>query len=226
MTRSDRSATGGRHAPRGRLLVWIGCLLPVWLPGPVAFASTADMPPEGAAVTARFDRPEQMTRLRGIIAADTCVTISLAGEWTPLPAVGDELTLATSTGAEVEIRVRPAAELRGFPQARLAERDAAALQRSYEDVLGKPALAVAHEPTSHAGVSRWSATWVDGNLANASQALTVETFIVETAAGSALELSFANFKTAEAHDAQVGHALSSLRTVTGRECKGRILAGW
>jgi hypothetical protein len=163
------------------------------------------------AVEARFEPSTGQTRVTGGMAPEACVTFALRGEWRLRRADASAVLQATASEAELDIRLRPGTELRDYPQPDLAGREAAALQRIHEEVVGKPAQAVVHEPTAVASVSRWSATWIDANSPGPGHALTVETFIVDLTGRSALELTLTNAHDREAYRAEIGRLLSSLR---------------
>jgi hypothetical protein len=170
-------------------------------------------------MTARFDPARRETHIDGMLAEDLCIALQLPQEWR-LSRDDHAVRLeATPSGTALEIDIRSEAELRDFPQAGMAGRDAAALQRDYETMIGKPAQAVLHEPTGFLGVSRWSATWIDENFANATRSLSVETFIVESAGRWTLELTLTNAGTRDAYDAHVARILSSLRVLTRADCQ-------
>jgi hypothetical protein len=227
MTPPIRCETGQEAKTYKRLcLMRIACLTASLLSGMPSFASTDDAPASPLEIIAQFDPIRHETRIQGEILADACMTLQLTGEWKLSGSDDSRSSLATASGAEIEVRVRPAAELKSVPHGDLADREAAALQRTYEEIVGKPVQAVLHEPTGYKGVSRWSATWFDGNFANAGHSFEIETFIVEASGGSALELTFTNKGSPDAHEAAVARMLSSLRVINGSDCQYRLPAGW
>ncbi len=169
-------------------------------------------------VSAVFSPGRHETGIRAPLAQDLCVAMRLPEEWRASQDDHGIRLRSTEWGSELSLSARSASELRTYPRAGAAARDALALQREYEEMLGKPAQSLAHEPTGYPGVSRWSAMWIDMNFAAASRALSIETYIVETNGPWTVELTFANVGAAKEHDAEVGRMLSSLQVTLGRGC--------
>ena len=165
-------------------------------------------------VQARFDPSTRQTWLTGRAGADLCFSLALPDEWR-LTAQGVE---AVRSEVELAVSLRSAQELRDLPQPDLASRDAAVLQRDYEELLGRPAQSVSL--TSNAGATRWSATWVDANLSTASHAMTVETLIVPLSAEWVLELSLSGVDTNEDYNALTQRMLSRLKVQGRGACQG------
>jgi hypothetical protein len=140
-------------------------VLALSLPGSVALATTNDEPASPVEITTHYDAVRHETRVQGETAADACMTLQLPGEWRLSRGLDATYALAGTSGAEVEIRVRPAVLSRNEAAAS-ADRHAAALQRNYEEVIGKPVQAAVFETTPYKGVSRWAGTWFDANLTN------------------------------------------------------------
>ncbi len=204
------------------------------LPGMRAYSSTGAAATTGfdsplgrmssAGLTASFDPGARETHVQGAMAADLCIALRLPENWT-LSGDGPTARLRDVTsGAEFEIHARSASELRGSPHLDVVSREAAALQQQYEEILGKPAQAIVHQPTNVSGVSRWSATWIDSNFDAAGHARTVETFIVANGSTSVLEVSLTNVGSREVYDVHVSRMLSSLRTRAGGDCSSRPTA--
>jgi len=211
-----------------RVLRTFGALFVALLIVPDAIASTGfSTAVPTAQIGARFDPIAQETRVREKVSADLCVSFRLSREWTLSlgrdAALEETASLRAPSGDDLEIRLRPAADLQAFPQADISARDAAALQDSYEELLGKPAQSVVHQPAGRPGVSRWSATWVDPNLAGPSHALTVETFIVDLRGDGALELTM-NAKDSGTYRQDISALLSSLQVTRGADCRDRPVA--
>jgi hypothetical protein len=184
-----------------------------------ALASAIGGSASPVAFLARYDPQQGETLVQGKVAPGTCLSFKLRDEWSISAGDGGAHVLTGRSGAAVELRVRQAEELGGLPQHHLAERDAAILQRTYEDMIGKPVQAVAHASTAYRGVSRWSATWIDGNLDSSGHALTIEAFIVETGPASVMEMSLTGFGSPETYEAEVGRMLGSLNLTDGRDCR-------
>jgi hypothetical protein len=125
---------------------------------------------------------------------------------------------AVPSDVELAVSLRSAQDLRDMPQPDLASRDAAVLQRDYEELLGRPAQSVSL--SSNAGATRWSATWVDANLPTTSHAMTVETLIVLLSAEWVLELSLSGVETQEAYNALTQRLLSRLKVQGRAACQG------
>ena len=173
---------------------------------------------------ATFDPVTQETRVQEQVSSGLCVSFRLDREWRVTRNQDTTLLQAAGNDADLEIRLRSASDLQEFPEPHLADREAAALQRTYESLIGRPAHAITHQPTGLSRVSRWSAVWVDANFAGASHALEVETFIVDLKS-AALELTLTNGGTQVAHVDQIKGILSSLRIGTGTECGAPNRAG-
>jgi hypothetical protein len=167
----------------------------------------------------RFDPERQETKVAGHVAPGLCFSIRLPQEWR-VRTSGPKTKLETASSyAELELGFRSAHELRHMPQPDLASRDAAVLQRDYEDLLGRPAQSVSLA-ASVAGVTRWSATWIDIHLPAASHAMTVETFIVPLSSEWILELSLSNVDKRESYDALMQTLLAELNVQGGAACGG------
>jgi len=183
-------------------------------------AGTNALPNE---LTARFDPVARQTQVRERVAEEVCVSFDLEREWS-LVRLSDGTTLRAPSGDDLDIHLRSAAELRAFPQPDIGARDAAALQESYEELIGKPAQAVDYRPTALPGVTRWSATWIDPNSEGPSHTFAFETFIVDVNGSFALELTM-NAGDESTYRIEIAHMLDSLRVTTGPECRDRPIAG-
>ena len=166
------------------------------------------------AIQARFDAASHQTQVSGKVAPDLCFSFVLPEEW-HLTEVGLK---AVVSNADLSIGFRSAEELRDMPQSDLAIRDAAALQRDFEEMLGRPAQSVSL--TSEAGATRWSATWIDASLPTASHAMTVETLIMPLSSDWVLELSLSGVESREAYDALAGRLLTRLKVQGRAACQG------
>jgi hypothetical protein len=168
---------------------------------------------------ARFDPAAGETRVTGHVAPGLCFSFRLPQEWR-LDPDGSEIRLkAAVSEAGIDVNLRSAGALQHLPQRDLASRDAAFLQRDYEDLLGRPAQSVSLA-SSHAGAVRWSATWIDANLPTSSRAMTVEAFIIPLSKEWVLELSPENTGTPDAHNALVRQLLTGLTVHGGADCRG------
>ena len=167
----------------------------------------------------RFDPASRETWVTGHVAPGLCFSLRLPQEWR-LDADGSENRLkAAASDAGIDVNLRSAGALRHLPQRDLASRDAAFLQRDYEDLQGRPAQSVSLA-SSHAGAVRWSATWIDANLPAPSRAMTVEAFIIPLSKEWVLELSPDNIGTPEAHNGLVRQLLTGLAVHGGADCRG------
>ena len=106
-----------------------------------------------------------------------------------------------------------------MPQPDLAIRDAAALQRDYEELMGQPAQSVSLSSEAGAGAIRWSATWIDANLPTASNAMTVETLIVPLSSEWVLELSLSGVRSREGYEALAWRLLARLKVEGRAACR-------
>ena len=183
---------------------------------PTAQANNGALGPDagGEGVRVRFDESSGQTRIAGRASNDVCFAFSLPQEWRQAAEGIKPRLQAVSSGAEIEIVLRSAQELRHLPQQDLASRDAALLQQDYEGLLGRPAQAVSLT-SSGSGATLWSATWVDPHL---PAAMTVETLIVPLSATWVLELSLSNIGAPDDHDALLRKLLSGLRVQGGTAC--------
>ena len=184
-------------------------------------ASTGSLGPEARSIQplVRFDPAARETRVTGHVVPGLCFSFRLPQEWR-LDADGSETRLkAAASEAGIDVNLRSAGALQHLPQRDLASRDAAFLQRDYEDLLGRPAQSVSLA-SSHAGAVRWSATWIDANLPTPSRAMTVEAFIIPLSKEWVLELSPENTGTPEAHNALVRRLLTGLTVQSGADCRG------
>jgi hypothetical protein len=168
----------------------------------------------GETVQARFDPVTRQTVVTGTIPSDGCFSFSLPNEW----HMSAEGLTSSLSDMQVAVGLRSSQELRGMPQPDLVSRDAAFLQRDYEEMLGRPAQSVSL--TSTAGATRWSATWIDANLPTASKAMTVETLIVPLSAQWVLELSLTGIESREAYDALAQQLLARLKLRGVALCQG------
>lgn len=165
------------------------------------------------AIQARFDAAAHQTQVSGKVASDLCYSFALPEEWR-LTEAGLK---AVASNAHLSIGLRSAEELRDMPQPDLAIRDAAALQRDYEELLGQPAQSVSL--SSEAGATRWSATWIDVNLPTTSRAMTVETLIVPLSSEWVLELSLSGVESREAYEALAWRLLARLKVEGRAACR-------
>ncbi len=200
-----------RNVEYGR--AWSGAAALLALLSVASVAQAANVPPGSdlvsEAVQARFDPVMRQTRVAGRIAPDLCFSLLLPDEWRQTEAG----LKAVSSQVELGVGLRSARELRDMPQPDLASRDAAFLQRDYEELLGRPAQSVSL--SSDAGATRWSATWIDANLPTASHAMTIETLIVPLSGEWVLELSLSGAETQDAYDTLSRRLLTNLK-VQGR----------
>jgi hypothetical protein len=197
---------------------WAGKAVILGLLTAASHAQAANDPlsasPMSEPVQARFDPVTRQTVVTGTTPSDGCFSFALPNEW-HMSAEG--LTSAHSD-VQVAVGLRSAQELRSMPQPDLVSRDAAFLQRDYEEMLGRPAQSVSL--TSTAGATRWSATWIDANLPTASKAMTVETLIVPLSPQWVLELSLTGVESREAYNALAQQLLARLKLRSGALCQG------
>jgi hypothetical protein len=203
----------------GAHLLATACLACLAAPVTQAHSLAAGRNAGSAGSEIRFDPSARETRLTNRVAPDLCFSLALPQEWRPVHEGEDIRMKAVSSDALLEIGLRSARELQDLPQADLAQRDAAFLQRDYEGMLGRPAQSVSlTSPVP--GATRWSATWVDVNLPSASRAMTIETFIVPLSRDWVLELSLAEVPAGAAYDALARSLLSGLAVRAGAACGG------
>src|SRR5690349_15526422 len=77
----------------------------------------------------RFDPTTRETRLTSRVTPGLCFSVSLPQEWRMTAEDGDLHLTAAALPARLEVSLRSAHELQDLPQADLAHRDAAFLQR-------------------------------------------------------------------------------------------------
>jgi hypothetical protein len=179
-----------------------------------AVGGLPDQPVMSEPVQVRFDPATRQTSVTGAVPSGLCFAFSLPEEWRPT-AQGVK---ATFSAVEIGVGLRSAGELRDMPQPDLASRDAAFLQRDYEELLGRPAQSVSL--SSHGKATRWSATWIDASLPSASHAVTVETLIVPLSHDWVLELSVNGVDTQAAYDALAQRLLTRLQVQGRASCQG------
>jgi hypothetical protein len=165
-------------------------------------------------VQVRFDPMIRQTAVTGVVPSGLCFSFSLPEEWR---STAQGLQSARSD-VEIGIGLRSAGELRDLPQPDLASRDAAFLQKDYEELLGRPAQSVSL--SSHGTAARWSATWIDGNLPSPSQSMTIETLIVPLSGEWVLELSVTGIESKAAYDAIAQRLLARLQVQGRSACRG------
>jgi hypothetical protein len=173
-----------------------------------------DQPVGSEPVRVRFDPTMRQTSVTGSAPSGLCFSFSLPEEWR---STAQGLKSAHSD-VEIGIGLRSAGELRDMPQPDLASRDAAFLQKDYEELLGRPAQSVSL--SSHGTAARWSATWIDANLPNPSQGMTVEALIVPLSGEWVLELSVSGVDTKAAYDALAQRLLTRLQVQGRAACRG------
>jgi len=183
-------------------------------------AQAANVPLDGSwqgSVQVRFDARVGQTRVLGPAAHEACFALSLPQEWRSQTGGLDTRLKAVFSNAELEVSMRPAHELRGLPQPDLASRDAALLQRDYENLLGRPAQSISLASLS-TGATRWSATWIDAHLPSGAQGMTVETLIVPLSSDWVLELSLTNVEEKGQYETLMKAILTSLKVQRGPAC--------
>ncbi|MBM1172341.1 hypothetical protein [Microvirga arabica] len=173
-----------------------------------------DRPVSSEPVQVRFDPMIRQTSVKGAAPSGLCFSFLLPEEW---HSTAQGLKAARSD-VEIGIGLRSAGELRDMPQPDLASRDAAFLQKDYEELLGRPAQSVSL--SSHGKAARWSATWIDANLPSASQSMTVETLIVPLSGEWVLELSLTGVESQAAQDALAERLLTRLQVQGRAACQG------
>lgn len=183
-------------------------------PGAQAANGPLERPMSGEPVQVRFDPMIRQTTVKGVVPSGLCFSFSLPEEW---HSTAQGLKSARSD-VEIGIGLRSAGELRDMPQPDLASRDAAFLQKDYEELLGRPAQSVSL--SSHGKAARWSATWIDANLPSASQSMTVETLIVPLSGEWVLEISLSGVESQAAHDAFAQRLLARLQVQGRAACQG------
>lgn len=167
----------------------------------------------------RFDPTTRESRFTSRVTPSLCFSLSLPQEWRMTAEDGDLHLKAAAMSARLDVSLRSAHELQDLPQADLAHRDAAVLQRDYEGLLGRPAQSVSL--TSPApGATRWSATWVDASLPSPSRAMTVDALIVPLSNEWVLELSLRDVEEGAVYDALTRRILAGLQVRAGAACRG------
>jgi hypothetical protein len=191
--------------------------LPVAAP-PVQAASGSFEAAAGG-MQAHYDPAARETRVSGRVGRGLCFSFGLPQQW-HLNTEGPEMRLeAVSSGARLGMGLRSAETLRHLPQRDLASRDAAFLQKDYEEVLGRPAQS-ASLTSPIAGAVRWSATWIDANLPTPSHAMTVEALIVPLSAEWVLELTPEGIENLTADEVVAQPLPRGLNVQSGLACQG------
>ncbi|KAB0267506.1 hypothetical protein [Microvirga brassicacearum] len=187
------------------------------LPADSAVAAFSDRSrPEATAI--RYLPSLGETQVAARIDQALCLAFSLPQEWRRVPAGnGAALHLAAATGdGAIEIAFRSMRDLMELPQADPITRDAAFLQRDHEGVFGRPAQASSLE--SVPGATRWTATWIDGNLPSSTHMLTLETYIVRASPDWMLEISISDIDDRDTYDTLVQRVLANLQTADPARC--------
>jgi hypothetical protein len=155
------------------------------------------------------------TLIHLVIDSDQCVSVRLPGPWNvEHPGTHDVNAINVETGAEIEFVAYDGSEFDPGPET-LIERAASNLQHEYEQILGKPAQVTTLEPVPVSSAMRWTATWIDGNLAQDDRTLSLETFIIEPIPNRVVEI---NMTQAGEWRAQVVAVALETMTVQSTAC--------
>jgi hypothetical protein len=185
---------------------------------PKAHAAKVQMPASfdlAQDVRVRIDPQLHRTHVAGRVGSSQCFSFTLPQEWRSTTGGLETRLRSARSGAELVVSLRSTHELRGLPQPDLASRDAALLQKDYENLLGRPAQSVSLAALAP-GATRWSATWIDAHLPGGP--MTVEAFIVPLSDDWVLELSLSNMDVKEEYDALARGLLANLRVQQESGC--------
>jgi hypothetical protein len=181
-------------------------------------------------VAAVFDPAARETRVTGRVEG-MCVALSLPHLWTLNPDAANpdaalSAHLQAADGPALDLTLRSARSLPPVPTLAsrqgpiaaasdaLARRAAGALQREHESFLGRAAQSVSLTALG-AGALRWTATWIDPQLA-ASGALTVDAALLPLSPDWVLEVTLSGTEDPALHDVVLGEVLERVRV--GRSC--------
>jgi hypothetical protein len=194
---------------------------------PVAAANTPDIATTGSVITPRLPwagrvAPNQdstagrATMIRSAIGPDLCISLRLPGVWkVERPQPHRINAVDAQKGGTIEITAYTDADLPPGPET-LIQRAASNLQHEYEQLLGKPAQVTTLDPVPVSSAIRWTATWIDGNLALDDRALSLEEFILEPVPNRILEIASSHAKD-QGGDV-IGRALETLTVERTEAC--------
>ncbi len=218
---------------RRRAGLWaVGLLAMLGLPGlaEAGISATGTVRERPAPrVAAVFDPAARETRVTGQVQG-LCVALALPHAWALDPDAANpdaalSAHLQAADGPALDLALRSARSLPPVPALAsretlisaandaLARRAAGALQREHESFLGRPAQSVTVTPLG-AGALRWTATWLDPQLA-ANGALTVDAAILPLSADWVLELTLSGTDDPALHEAVLGEVLERVRVRRG-----------
>lgn len=181
-------------------------------------------------VAAVFDPASRETRITGRVEG-LCVALVLPHAWTLDPDAANpdaalSAHLQAADGPALDLTLRSARTLPpvpilasrqgpiAAPDDALARRAATALEREHEHFLGRAAQSVSLTALG-AGALRWTATWIDPQLA-ASGGLTVDAALLPLSAEWVLEVTLSGTDDPALHDAVLSEVLERVRV--GRTC--------
>ena len=172
-----------------------------------------------AAAAAIFEPAYDETTVTARLGQNRCFVVRLPGKW-GLAEGGDGVSIreAASEG-QVDLALHEAASFASTPGSNLLASYAAHLQRDYEELLGRPAIAATLESTELSGAYRWRATWADNNFENAARALSLERFIIQPWSNSVIEFSVSGIEPGEELDHIARSALSTLELREKSNCR-------
>ena len=167
----------------------------------------------------RFEPAYGETTVKGRLGESRCFVMRLPGKWELMPR-GDGVSVreAASDG-QVDLALHEAASFASTPGSNLLASYAAHLQRDYEELLGRPAIAATLESTELSGAYRWRATWADNNFENAARALSLERFIIQPWSNSVIEFSVSGLEPGEELDHIARSAISTLELREKSNCR-------
>jgi hypothetical protein len=172
-----------------------------------------------AAAAAIFEPAYDETTVTARLGQNRCFVVRLPGKW-GLVEGGDGVSLreAASEG-QVDLALHEETAFASTPGSNLLASYAAHLQRDYEELLGRPAIAATLESTELSGAYRWRATWADNNFENAARALSLERFIIQPWSNAVVEFSVSGIELGEELDHIARSALSTLELREKSNCR-------
>jgi hypothetical protein len=172
-----------------------------------------------AGAAAIFEPAYDETTVTARLGQNRCFVVRLPGKWGLVEgADGVSLREAASEG-QVDLALHEAASFASAPGSNLLASYAAHLQRDYEELLGRPAIAATLESTELSGAYRWRATWADNNFENAARALNLERFIIQPWSNAVIEFSVSGIDPGEELDHIARSALSTLELREKSNCR-------
>ena len=166
----------------------------------------------------RFEPAYGETTVKGRLGESRCFVMRLPGKWELMPGGDGVRVRQAASERQVDVALHEAAAFSSTSGSSLLASYAAHLQRDYEELLGRPAIAATLENAELSGAYRWRATWADNNFENAARALSLERFIIQPWFDAVVEFSISGIEPGEPLDNIARSALSTLELREKSNC--------